>query len=58
MNCKVCNKDDSQKPMAFRGEEWCSEAHRKEIQGTTAWKPFAKTTDIVTNPFMNRFEEN
>lgn len=58
MNCKVCNKDDSQKPMAFRGEEWCSEAHRKEIQGVTVWTPFAKTTDIVTNPFVNRFEEN
>jgi hypothetical protein len=48
--------------MAFRGEEWCSETHRKKLQGTTAWKPFAKgtsiVTDIVTNPFMNRFEEN
>lgn len=31
MECKVCNKPDSEKPMAFRGEEWCCEKHRQLV---------------------------
>lgn len=33
--CKVkdCGKTDDQKPMAFRGEDWCSDKHRKLIEG-------------------------
>lgn len=31
--CKVCGKPDSDKPMAFRGEDWCCDRHRKFIIG-------------------------
>lgn len=31
--CRVCGKTDPEKPMAFRGEWWCSENHRKIIHG-------------------------
>lgn len=33
--CQVqgCGKTDEQKPMAFRGQNHCSEAHRKVLTG-------------------------
>lgn len=33
--CKVegCGKTDDQKPMAFRGEDYCSDIHRKILAG-------------------------
>lgn len=31
--CEICKKTDDQKPMAFRGERWCSDSHRKQIEG-------------------------
>jgi hypothetical protein len=30
---KDCGKTDPEKPMAFKGEKWCSEKHRKEVRG-------------------------
>lgn len=32
-NCLVCEKPDEQKPMCFRGEDYCSELHRKFLAG-------------------------
>lgn len=37
-NCEVCGKPDNEKPMAFRMKSWCSENHRKEIQGDEKMK--------------------
>lgn len=34
--CDVCAKRDDKKPMVFRGERWCSDDHRKVIQGEKA----------------------
>lgn len=33
--CKVegCGKTDDEKPMAFRGEDYCSDVHRKVLSG-------------------------
>jgi hypothetical protein len=31
MKCKVCGKDDSDRPMCFLGLPYCSELHRKQI---------------------------
>lgn len=31
--CKVCGTPDQNKPMCFRGETWCSERHRKVLNG-------------------------
>jgi hypothetical protein len=31
MNCLVCATPDKDKPMVFRGEEWCSDNHRKVV---------------------------
>ena len=31
--CKVCQKPDNEKPMTFRGEDWCCERHRKILAG-------------------------
>lgn len=33
MHCAVCGKDDDQKPICFRGERYCSELHRKILNG-------------------------
>lgn len=30
--CEVCGKLDHEKPMAFRGERWCSERHRQVMR--------------------------
>lgn len=32
-NCLVCGKPDPEKAMAFRGEDWCCDRHRKMILG-------------------------
>lgn len=37
--CKVCGTPDSQKPMCFRGEEWCSDDHRKVLSGEIVLSP-------------------
>ena len=29
--CRVCGKLDADKPMAFVGEDWCSDDHRKVV---------------------------
>jgi hypothetical protein len=31
--CLVCGKGDGDKPMVFRGEQWCSDNHRKVVIG-------------------------
>ena len=31
--CKICGKTDDKKPMAFRGEPFCSDIHRKMLSG-------------------------
>lgn len=31
MDCEICGKPDADKPMAFRGERWCSDDHRKVV---------------------------
>lgn len=33
--CRVCKKTDDQKPMCFRGEEWCCESHRRIVMRDT-----------------------
>lgn len=35
--CKVCGKKDHEKAMCFRGENWCSELHRKVLIGEEPW---------------------
>lgn len=35
--CKVCKTPDDQKPMVFRGEDWCCDTHRKMIVGELPW---------------------
>lgn len=32
-DCRICKKPDHQKPMCFRGEDWCCDLHRKMITG-------------------------
>lgn len=32
-DCRVCETPDSEKPMVFRGEPYCSDDHRKVIIG-------------------------
>lgn len=32
-NCRVCDKPDSEKPMTFRGEPYCSDLYRKVLLG-------------------------
>lgn len=32
-SCKVCGLPDDQKPMVYRGEDWCCEQHRKVLTG-------------------------
>lgn len=31
--CEVCGLPDSEKPMVFRGEQWCCDDHRKVLMG-------------------------
>jgi hypothetical protein len=31
--CAVCGKTDDQKAMAFVGEDWCCDLHRKALTG-------------------------
>lgn len=31
MDCEYCGKMDDDKPMAFKGEKWCCELHRKYL---------------------------
>lgn len=31
--CEICKMTDNKKPMCFRTERWCSDRHRKVIQG-------------------------
>ena len=33
MDCIVCGKTNAERPMAFRGENHCSELHRKILAG-------------------------
>lgn len=37
-SCKVCGVLDEQKPMCFRGEDWCCDKHRKQILGDSPQK--------------------
>lgn len=39
-DCQVCGMADYLKPMAFRNMPWCSENHRKQIQGDEKTKKF------------------
>jgi hypothetical protein len=47
MNCEVCGKTDDNKPMAFRGEKYCSDLHRKVLSGEL------KLSDISPEPTTN-----
>ena len=38
--CEICKTPDNKKPMAFRRERWCSENHRKKIQGDNPVKKY------------------
>lgn len=38
--CEICEKPDSEKPSVFRGKPWCSENHRKLIQGDSPTKRY------------------
>ncbi len=49
MNCEVCDKTDEQKPMAFRGEPFCSDLHRKVLSGEVQ----LKTVQVVELPATN-----
>lgn len=31
--CKICGKNDSERPLVFRGEEFCCDDHRKMLTG-------------------------
>lgn len=31
--CQACGKEDSAKPMCFRGEDWCSDTCKKYVTG-------------------------
>ena len=35
--CEVCGTTDKDKAMAFRGENYCSEIHRKVLAGQEPW---------------------
>lgn len=37
-DCKVCGKPDNEKPMCFRGEDYCCELHRKQLAGEPSKK--------------------
>lgn len=31
--CKVCGRDQSDRPAIFKNEDWCCENHRKMLRG-------------------------
>lgn len=35
--CEICEKKDTEKPMCFKGVDWCCENHRKIIVGELPW---------------------
>jgi hypothetical protein len=39
-DCRVCSTPDEAKPTIFRGEEWCSDGHRKIILGEVEPKQY------------------
>jgi hypothetical protein len=57
-NCGACGTSDSEKPMCFQGEPWCSDDCRKlmqgEINGTTftivSGKAFNQQTGLYDVP--------
>jgi hypothetical protein len=56
--CLVCGKPDSEKPMSFKGEDWCCEIHRKVIVEASSKKEypieFAAMTDGVALRVMSK----
>lgn len=49
MNCDVkdCKVTEDQKPMCFRGENYCSEAHRKQLAGESNPNPDGTKNEVV-----------
>lgn len=49
--CKVkgCGTVDADKPMVFRGEDWCSDTHRKILNGELP-DPASTLTDAPPRP--------
>jgi len=43
--CKVCGAKDDQKPMVFRGEDFCCDLHRKMLSGEL---PMNRHTKVPT----------
>lgn len=54
VDCRVCGLWDEDKPMAFKGESWCSDDHRKVIVGekepTEAQRVFMSARAIAELP--------
>lgn len=38
--CRICQKPDAEKPMTFRGTDWCCEMHRKMTAGEVTREQF------------------
>lgn len=55
--CKVCGTPDPEKPMAFRGEDWCCDRHRKMVVGEFDWDdvPVEPGPDLSIDEFAYGF---
>ena len=53
--CLICGKEEKQKPMAFRGEEYCSDRHRKVLAGEI--RPSDKESDSMSEEAILRLAD-
>lgn len=53
-DCEVCSTGYYDKPMAFRGENWCSDNHRKVMMGEIA--PTRAEWDTMSFELMKALE--
>lgn len=51
-DCAVCGTPDSDKPMCYKGENYCSENHRKVIAGEKP--PNFKEQGTMTNDLFKK----
>lgn len=52
-DCEICKKPDDKKAMCFRSERWCSDRHRKMIEGELPkemlehWSPMERASRLT-----------
>lgn len=51
--CLICGKSDSDKPMCFRGENYCSDTHRKMISASLTELPPTLISEKLIKDLFN-----